>query len=64
MEQDGKEGKEALPSKALQGFTFEEEKRAWVFGKGGDGFEMRECGMPEPESMQMWLCADWLKGQE
>ena len=65
MEQSVKAGKEVVPSKALQGFTFEEESRAWVFKKGAkESFVLPEVELPEQGSMQMWLCADWLKGQE
>ncbi len=54
-----------LPSSALAGFEFEEEKRCWVWNKGmRDSFEMPEFGLPPADSMQSWLCGDWLKGQE
>jgi len=54
-----------LPSPALAGFEFEEEKRTWVWNRGmRDSFEMPEFGLPPSDSMQSWLCGDWLKGQE
>jgi len=68
MEQIAKPGANPalqLPSKALEGFEFEEESRTWVFRKGArDSFQMREFALPGSDSMQMWLCADWLKSQE
>ena len=56
-----------LVSKALQGFQYKAERNGWVFEGGDKPFELQEFPLPaaaDGESVQSWLCADWLKGQE
>jgi hypothetical protein len=53
-----------LVSKTLDGFQYQSEKKRWVFGNGD--FELEEFPLPAPggESVQSWLCGDWLKSQD
>lgn len=68
MEQVAKPGASPplpLPSPALAGFEYDERAKRWVWNKGKAGsFEMPEFKLPPSDSMQNWLCGDWLKSQD
>jgi hypothetical protein len=71
MEQVAKPGAKMplpLPSPALAGFEYDSETGRWVWGKGQKGsFELSEFPLPsakDGDSVQSWLCGDWLKSQK
>jgi hypothetical protein len=57
-----------LPSTALTGFEYDEDQKGWIYDKGKQGqFQLSEFPLPsakDEDSVQSWLCGDWLKGQE
>jgi hypothetical protein len=56
------------PSPALAGFEYDSDKRRWIYRKGKEvQHELPEFPLPIAEdknSVQSWLCRDWLKSQE
>jgi hypothetical protein len=71
MEQMAKPGAKMplpLPSPALAGFEWDSEKKGWVWNKGQQNSKvLMEFPLPsskDGDSVQSWLCGDWLKSQE
>ncbi len=51
-------------SPALKGFEYEEGSKSWVWNRGvSDRGQMPEFPLPDAETLQDWLCGDWLKSQ-
>jgi len=59
------------PSRALEGYVFDGERRAWVCGRRGRP-ELREVELPmlevsvegvESENLEAWIFSEWLQKQ-